>query len=172
MANKAATPKERLASYKQACEYPSNLEFAPREPNLRGFLYYPMALLYRQLNNTHTADSLLQITAQESTDKPSLVTYYQALALRELGRTEEADRILEVLRNEGRQLIEGTAVGYERRSGEYRKALGYYYLAIAQSAFRLVEETREALKNAIELRPLIEREALIYAQIAYAGANQ
>ncbi|MFC1483603.1 DUF5107 domain-containing protein [Candidatus Neomarinimicrobiota bacterium] len=172
MANKAATPKERLESYKQACEYPPNLEFAPREPNLRGFLYYPMALLYRQLNTAHQADSLLQITAQESTDKPSLVTYYQALALRELGRTEEADRILEALRKEGQQLIEGNAMGYERRSEEYRKALGYYYLAIAHSAFRQVQETREALKKAVELRPLIEREALIYAQIAYAGANQ
>ncbi|MFC1619589.1 DUF5107 domain-containing protein [Candidatus Neomarinimicrobiota bacterium] len=172
MAIQAATPAEKLECYLRACEYPPNLEFAPREPNLRGFLYYPMAQLYQQLNDKHKADSLLTITAGESSEKPTLASYYQALALRELGRLTEADRILEALRKEGRLLIEGQSVGYERRSGEYRRALGYYYLAKVHSASGQQQAAQEALQKAAELSPLIEREALIFAQIAFAGANQ
>ncbi|UCH10256.1 MAG: DUF5107 domain-containing protein, partial [Fidelibacterota bacterium] len=93
MARKADTPEEKLECYQRACEYPANLEFAPREPNLRGFLYYPMALLYRQLGDSHRADSLLTITAEEHTAMPTLANYYQALALRELGQENEADRV-------------------------------------------------------------------------------
>ncbi|MFB0516880.1 MAG: DUF5107 domain-containing protein [Candidatus Neomarinimicrobiota bacterium] len=172
MAQRARTPHEALECYLRACEYPPNLEFAPREPNLRGFLYYPMAQLYRQLNDEHKADSLLTIAAGESTAKPTLASYYQALALRELGKSKEADRILEALQKEGQQLIEGQSVGYERQTEEYRKALGYYYLAKVHSASARQQAAREALQIAAELSPLIEREALIFAQIAFAGAHQ
>ena len=172
MAGKALTPAEKLECYQKACEYPANLEFAPREPNLRGFLYYPMALLYRDMNDFQQTDSLLKITSEESTEKPTLVNYYQALALRELGRTKRPEQVLEELEREGQRLLDGNKNGYERQGDDLLFALGHYYLSKVHEANGRESEARRALGNATARLPMIEREALIFAQVIYAGANQ
>ncbi|UCD38084.1 MAG: tetratricopeptide repeat protein, partial [Fidelibacterota bacterium] len=172
MARKAGTAADKLDCYLRACEYPPNLEFAPREPNLRGFLYYPMARLYQQLDDDHKADSLLTVTAEETTAKPTLAGYYQALALRELGEGNEADRVLRELEREGRRLLSGDRTGYERQSIDLAQALGHYYLSKVHEANGREREARRELDRATSRRPMIEREALIFAQVTYAGAHQ
>jgi tetratricopeptide (TPR) repeat protein len=172
MARKAGTPAEKLECYQRACEYPTNLEFAPREPNLRGFLYYPMARLYRELNDSHRADSLLKITAEERTAMSTLSSYYQALALRELGQGSKADRVLSALEREGQRILSGDKTGYERRGDDLLFALGHYYLAKVHEAYGRESEARKALERAVARLPMIERQALIFAQVTYAGAHQ
>ncbi|UCH62495.1 MAG: DUF5107 domain-containing protein [Fidelibacterota bacterium] len=172
MSRRAESPAKALECYQRACEYPANLEVAPREPNLRGFLYYPMALLHRQLGNDHVADSLLVVTATEASEMPTLGSFHQALALRELGRSGEADRVLGALEREARQLLGGDRSGYERQDEDFLQALGHYYLSKVHEANGRKSEARRALDVAIARRSLIEREALIFAQINFAGAHQ
>ncbi|UCH11231.1 MAG: hypothetical protein JSU61_04910, partial [Fidelibacterota bacterium] len=172
MARKAETPEEKLECYQRACEYPANLEFAPREPNLRGFLYYPMALLYQQLNDPERADSLLIITAEEHTAMPTLANSYQALALRRLGQDDEADRVLKALEREAQRILAGDKTGYERQGDDLLFALGHYYLAKVHEAYGRESEARKARDQAMTRLPLIERQALIFAQVTYAGAHQ
>lgn len=152
--------------------YPENLEVAPREPDLRGFLYYPMAKLYKQIGNNEEAMRLLKITTEEISDKPTLGSYYRALALRDLGQSEQADEVLSELKNEAQQLLDGKTAGYGNKSRAFLRALGHFYLAKVYEANADTENTQQALKNAASLVPLIEREALIYAQIVYAKAKQ
>lgn len=172
MAKAARTTEEALKCYLQACEYPENLEVAPREPNLRGFLYYPMSKLYKQVGNEKEANRLLKITADEISEKPTLGSYYRALALRDLGQSGEANKLLSNLRTEGQQLIEGKTEGYENKSKDFRWALGHFYLSMVHEASDQSEDAQLARKNAISRVPLIEKEALIFAQIVYAKAKQ
>ena len=172
LAEAVKTPEEALKLYLRACEYPENLEVAPREPNLRGFLYYPMSKLYRQLGDEKEAGRLLKITANESTARPTISSYYQALALRDLGQSEKTRKILFELKREGQQLIDGQLNEYVGKSSDFLKALGHYYLSKVYEANGELKEAQENLKKAVSTFSSIEREALIFAQIAYAKAHQ
>ncbi len=162
MAKAAKTAAEAIKFYLKACEYPENLEVAPREPNLRGFLYYPMAQLYQELGNKQEANRLLKITANETNEKPNIGSCYQALALRDLGQLEKSNQILSELEAQGQQLLDN------RRD----EPLGYYYLSKIYEANGQAEKAQEYLEKAISSNPLIERRAITRAQIAYAGTHQ
>jgi len=173
LARSADNPTASLEYYQKACEYPSNLEVAPREPNLRGFLYYPMAKLYQELGNKDEAIRLLKITAAEESDFPTLGSYYQALALRDLGETQRANVIMARLREVARSLVEeGKAPGYRWETGELQKALGLYYLAKLEEAADSNEKAQSYLKEANSLVPGVERQAVMLAQRVYARAHQ
>ncbi|NOY58728.1 MAG: hypothetical protein GXO75_07320 [Calditrichaeota bacterium] len=172
MAKSEKTPEEALQMYRRACQYPRNLKVAPRYPDLRGFLYYPMALLYKKIGITEKADSLLKITANESTHPPSLASYYQALALRELGRAKDADQVLETLKIEGQKLVDGTSKGYEQRSISFQQALGYFYLSMVYLAKNDSENAEIILKKAHSFNTMIEQEALTRAQRAFTKENE
>jgi tetratricopeptide (TPR) repeat protein len=172
LARLAQTPEQSLEYYKKACQYPANLEVAPREPNLRGFLYYPMADLYRQLGNDDEARKLLQITAEESSDYPTLGSYYQALALRELGQGQRADAVLAKLEQAAKALLEGNAPEYRWESADLQKALGLFYQAKLEENSGNFERASSLLQEARSLEPMIERRATIMAQLVYARAHQ
>ena len=172
LARTAKSPQESLEYYEKACLYPVNLEVAPREPDLRGFLYYPMAKLNHELGNHQEAQRLLRITSEETTDRPTLGSYYQALALRDLGRRERAHSILAELRAVASALLEGKAQGYRWEAGKLQEALGHYYLAKLEEASGDNEETQDHLAQARAIEPMIEREAIMIAQRTYARAHQ
>ena len=128
MAKVAQTAAEALKQYKKASEYPENLKVAPREPNLRGFLYYPMAKIQQKLGNENEAIRLLESTASETTEIPTLVNYYRALAFRDLERIENVNQILTDLKLEGERLVNGEAVGgyqshFKQRTDQLKRAL-------------------------------------------------
>ncbi len=172
MAEAASSPSQALELYNRACKYPENLEVAPREPNLRGFLYYPMAMLHLELSNTAEAQRLLDIAASEVTKIPTVVNYYQALTLRAKGETSMAETVISQLEREARQLIEGEAEGYIGKSQKIKQALGYYYLSKVFEMKNNKEKAQEYTATARKIFPLIEREALIHAQVTFAGAHQ
>jgi tetratricopeptide (TPR) repeat protein len=172
LARSAETPEKSLEYFQRACEYPANLEVAPREPNLRGFLYYPMAQLHRQLGNDDEAIRLLKITAEEISDYPTLGSYYQALALRELGQNQRADEVLAELKKVTQALLDGNATEYQWESANLQKALGLYYSAKLEETSGNSEQAQIHLEEAKSLEPLIERRAIIMAQLVYARAHQ
>lgn len=172
LAEKEADPAKALEHYLRACEYPANLEVAPREPNLRGFLYYPMAMLHRRLNNPGEAERLLKITANEESRYPNLGTYYRALALRELGQKETADQLLGQLKEEANLLTQGESQHYIRTSQDRQKALGHYYLSKVLEAEGASAEAAAHRQSARELVEDIERESIMIAQRIFAQAHQ
>jgi len=172
LAQEADSPEKALKYYEMACEYPENLDVAPREPNLRGFLYYPMAKLHEKLGNNDEANQLLKITAGESTPKPTLATYFRSLALDDLGNRKKADKLLVEFRTEAQALIDGKTEGYEDQGEDYRKALGYYYMSKYYEAGNADEKAGEFLEKARYLEPSIAQEAINYAQMFYAGTHQ
>ena len=161
MAKAAKTPQEALKFYLKANEYPENLEVAPREPNLRGFLYHPMSKLYRELGNEKEAVRLLTITANESSSTPDIGCFFQALALRDLGRIEEAEQIIYELEQEGHRLI-----------NNQENAPGYYYLSKSNEFYGKMDKAREYLDKAVQIDRSIDRSVLINAQISYARGHQ
>jgi len=172
MAKSAKSPEEAIEYYLKACEYPDNLRFKPREPNFRGFLYYPMSKLYREIGNTEKADSLLSVCLNEETQIPTLVTYYNALSLIEVNQKEKAEEKLKALEDEGKALLNGKIENYFTKSIEFRKALGLYYLYLTNSYKGRQKEAESKLKEAVSIYPMIERDALVWAQIKYAGTQQ
>jgi hypothetical protein len=166
------SPEKAIKWYMRACEYPENLEVAPREPNLRGFLYYPMSSLYKKIGNIDETNRLLRITAGESTTIPTMANYYQARALVELGRSDSAVVILNNLIAEGQRRIKGDVSGYERKDRKLLKALGHYYVSKVLALRNQDDDADYHLNMAKKLVPLIEREAIIMAQVQYAGAHQ
>jgi tetratricopeptide (TPR) repeat protein len=172
LARSAETPESSLEYYEQACQYPENLEVAPREPNLRGFLYYPMALLHRQLGNEDEAHKLLKITADETSDYPTLGSYYQALALLELGERAHAESIMTELKSATQALLEGRGPAHRWESVDLQKALGHYYLSKLEEATGDPAQARIHLQKAKALEPMIERRAIVMAQLVYARAHQ
>jgi len=120
-----------------------------------------MAQLRKQIGDEDEAIRLLGITAEETTENPTLSSYYQALVLRELGQSGKAENILSRLRSEGQRLVDGSLEGYEREDKVFAKALGYYYLSKAYEAYGQRMDAQDALNKAAALSPMIEREALI-----------
>jgi tetratricopeptide (TPR) repeat protein len=125
-------------------------------------LYYPMSNLYRQIGNGKEAERLLKITAGETSATPNIGSYYQALALRDLGQTQKAEQILSYLKDEAERLIDSRG----------NNALGYYYLAKVQEADGQTEQAKKNLEKALSINPLTERQAIVRAQVAYAGTHQ
>jgi len=172
LAKTAESPEKAIEWYMRACEYPENLEVAPREPNLRGFLYFPMSSLYKKIGNTDETKRLLRITARESTRLSTMANYYQARALIELGKSDSAVVILNDLIAEGQKRIKGDVTSYERKDRTLLKALGHYYVSKVLALRSRDEDAEYHLNMAKKLVPLIEREAIIMAQVQYAGAHQ
>jgi len=172
LSEEAESPKEALAWYLRACEYPQNLEVAPRDPNLRGFLYFPLSLLYKKIGNVDEANRLLKITAGESTKPLTVANYYQARALIELGDSDSAAVILDDLLAEGQKRIEGDVTGYERKDRKLLKALGHYYVSKVLIQRNQYDDANNHLNMAKILVPLIEREAIMMAQVQYATTHQ
>jgi len=162
MARAAESPQKGLEYYLKACEYPQNLAVGPREPNLRGFLYYPMSKLYRQIGDDKEAERLLKITANETSEKVNIGSYYQALALRDLGQSKKAEQILSDLKAEAEKLIGRGA----------NNAFGYYYLSKIQEANGQTQQAQQNLEKALSINSLVERLAIYRAQVGYAGTHQ
>jgi tetratricopeptide (TPR) repeat protein len=172
LAEASSDPAEALKHYQNASRYPENLEVAPREPNLRGFLYYPMAKLHRQLGQQDQAEELLKVTAEEASEYPTVADFYRALALRDLGREAEAAEVLSRLETEARAMLDGSSEAYSRMEDDESNALSRYYLAKVFEAKEEPEPARQNLEAANSLVPGIERRAIMLAQRVYARAHQ
>ena len=172
LAEQLATPREALRHYERACQYPANLQAAAREPDLRGFLYYPMASLQRKLGDAEAADRLLRITAGELTNRATVADFYRALALGDLGRQADASSALSRLEKEARALIDGTSDNEDAAGEDARRALGHYYLSKVHDARGEASAASRSLATARGLDPDVEQQARMRAQLVFARATQ
>ncbi len=168
LARKEKKPKKALTHYKKACEYPDNLKVKPRDPDLRGFLYYPMALLYKQTGDKTEAKRLLQITSEEQTILPTIANYYRALAIKELDpQSEECIQLIDELEREGAALIKGKTDGYIGKKEKFLLALGHYYNSLVLQYKNEEDEADIELQIAKKQLLSIERGAIKLAQEKY-----
>ena len=168
LARKEKNSKKALNYYLKACEYPDNLKVKPRDPDLRGFLYYPMALLYKQTGNETEAKRLLQITAEEQTILPTIANYYRALAIKELDpQSEKCLQLITELEEEGTALINGKTDGYVGKKEKFLLALGHYYKSLAHQFSNEKNEADKEMLIAKNQLLSIERDAIMFAQEKY-----
>jgi tetratricopeptide (TPR) repeat protein len=156
-----------LNYYQQACEYPKNLEVAPRTPDLRAHVNWNLAKVYLALGQPAKASGYLKSILAEKYEKPQLGTYYQALAEKALNNTPAYHALLNNL--------EKTAQSYTSGKFEYRgrtEAIGYYLLSLVLEEKGDKPGAVEARKRAMDLESQAPRLALTQAQIEYAGAHQ
>jgi len=156
-----------LNHYQQACEYPKNLEVAPRTPDLRAHVNWNLAKVYLAMGQTDKASGYLKSILGEKYRKPNLGTYYQALAQKALKNTTGYEASLDSL--------EKTARSYTSGKFEYRgrtEAIGDYLLSLVLDEKGDKANASLALKSALQRDPQAARLALTQAQIDYAGAHQ
>jgi hypothetical protein len=159
--------KTALARYRQAFEYPKNLEVAPRTPDFRAHLEWSVANAYLATRHKARARPALDALLKERYPRPGLGTYYQSLAQRALGRSDDAARLLQQLEERARTLVAG-ANGRGGRS----EAAGEYLLGLVLEARGDGKGAAEARSRAEELDPHPARAALTLAQVEYASAHQ
>lgn len=154
--------QKSLSYYLKACEYPDNLKVKPRDPDLRGFLYYSMAGLYSRLNNEKEAKRLLEITAAEHTAVPTIANYYQAMALVKLQKADSAISLIADLEKEGKALIDGKE--YLFYDSDVRQGLGHLYLSLVHDFRKETKEAEVELRQAQSYSYKIENLAIGVAQ--------
>ena len=155
-----------LGYYQRACEYPKNLEVAPRTPDLRAHVNWNLAKVYLATGDRQSAEKYLRRILAEKYGRPQLGTYYQALGRKALGDEAGSRAALAELEARAREITSGK---FEYRGNQ--EAIGYYLLSKAL-AERGASGAQEALNRALELNPEAPRLALRTAQIDYARAHQ
>ncbi len=156
-----------LQYFQQACEYPKNLEVAPRTPDLRAHVNWNLAKVYLAMGQPEKASGYLKSILDEKYAKPSLGTYYQAQAQQAIKNMDGYQAALASLEKRARD--------YTLEKFEYRgrtAAVGYYLLSLVLEEKGDKPGALQARKKAIDLDPQAPRLALTQAQIEYAGAHQ
>ncbi len=168
MAKKEKATHKALEYYQLATKYPDNLKVKPNNPDLRGFLYFPMAMLNEELGNREERKRLLEITASENTVRPTIANYYRALALRELKRDiAGSHQAINQLHLEAESLMNGKTEDYLNQPKELLVALGHYYLALCHNFNGHFQEEYDEQKKALKLHYTIEQDAIMIAQQNY-----
>ncbi len=156
-----------LKHYQQACEYPANLEVAPRTPDMRAHVYWSLVKAYLAAGRRDEAGGYAKKILAERYGRPSIGWYFQALAQRATG-DEAAYRVtLERLEKGAAEL---SSASFENRGD--RQAIGLYLLSLVleEKGERAQAAARRA--DALERNPRAARAALRQAQLDLSRAPQ
>lgn len=153
--------------YEQACDYPANLEVAPRTPDFRAHVNWNLANFYAAAGQTARSRSYLEQILAEKYSRPHLGTYYQALALKAMGDQAGYRDTIGKLEAAARDLVSGK---FEYRGD--REIIGRYLLSLvlAERGDAAAAETER--QDALKRNPRAARLAIQEAQIEYARAHQ
>jgi tetratricopeptide (TPR) repeat protein len=153
-------PREALADFEAALQYPPNLEVGKprREPRLIE-VHYRIASACDVLNEDARAKEHYE-TAAALADGPGTANrYFQGLALRKLGRGAEADPLFADLVRINREKLQASpAVDYfakfgERQSERSRQAQFHYLIGLGLEGQGKVDEARSEWQQALERDP-------------------
>lgn len=153
----AGKPRQALADFLAALEYPDNLEVAKpyhggREPQIDYFI----GTAHKALGNMEKAVEFFRKSA-EKLHEGSEIGYYQGLALGKVGRHEEAQKMFEALINAGKEKLEAApemdffAKFGERQSALIRQANAHYLIGLGYLGKGKKAEARAEFKKALEL---------------------
>jgi tetratricopeptide (TPR) repeat protein len=155
-----------LDHYQQACEYPKNLEVAPRTPDLRAHVYWNLAKVHLAAGRKDAAAGYLDKILAEKYGRAHLGSFYQALAEKARGNEARHRALLEQLAQRARELTSGK---FEYRGNQ--QAIGHYLLARVLEE-RGAPEAAAEREKALALSLETPRLALRDAQLDYARAHQ
>jgi len=156
-----------LSHYQQACDYPLNLEVAPRTPDFRAHVYWDLAKVYRAMNQADRAQEYLEKIVAEDYGRPHLGTYYQALAYKALGRENEYSSLLGKLEGAAREWTSGK---FEYRG--HAETVGRYLLALVLEEKGDAGAAEAERRKALGEDPRVARLSVTEAQIDTARAHQ
>ncbi|MGH9338095.1 MAG: DUF5107 domain-containing protein [Acidobacteriota bacterium] len=155
-----------LNYYRQAGEYPKNLEVAARTPDFRAHVNWKLAQVYQAMGNPDEAREHLQPILDEKYKNAHIGTYFRALAQKALGNQQAYRQLLEEVEAMGRKYISG--------SFEYRgrkQVIGHYLLSLVLQERGREGEANQELAKALELNPRAQRLAIREAQLDVARAH-
>jgi tetratricopeptide (TPR) repeat protein len=160
-------PREALAAFEAALEYPENLEVgrARRSPRTAQ-IEYCIGAAKEALADDAAAKAAFELAAAGKGDGASEADYFRALALRKLGRDDEAKSVFERLVKTGEaQLSQGEAADYfakfgEKSSERVRQAGAHYLIGLGKLGLGEAAQAEAQFRQARELHP------------AHLGANQ
>ena len=164
-------PREALAAFEAALDYPENLEVgrARRSPRTAQ-IQYLIGTAHESVGDASAAKAAFEKAAAGRDRGATESGYFQALALQKLGRSGEARPVFERLVRAGEeQLTKGEAPDYfakfgEKTSERVRQANAHYLIGLG--GLGLGEKTRasQELRRALDLHP-----AHLGASLAIAG---
>jgi len=163
----AADADQALTYYQQACEYPKNLEVAPRTPDFRAHVNWNLARAHQALKQPEKAKEYLAAITSEKYSEAHLGTFYQALAHKMLGQRQQYTASLTAVEKRARLYTSG---GFEYRGR--KSAIGHYLLSLVLGERGDAAGSGRELKRAMTLDPQVRRLAITEAQIDVAGAHQ
>lgn len=160
-------PREALAAFEAALEYPENLEVgrARRSPRTAQ-IQFLIGTTHEVLGNPEAAKVAFEQASAGRGGGNSETDNFRALALRKLGRDNDAKPIFECLVRTGEeQLRQSEAADYfakfgERTSERVRQANAHYLAALGKAGLGDQAAASEQYRRALELHP------------AHLGANQ
>lgn len=172
-------PREALASYQAALEYPENLEVgrarrAPRTPQIQ----YLIGSAQEALGDAGASRTAFEKAAAGRDREASESSYYRALALQKLGRADEAKPIFERLVKAGEeQLTKGEAADYfakfgEKQSERVRKANAHYLIGLGQLGLDDKAKANAEFKQTLELHPAHQGAVAVLAVAGKATSSQ
>jgi Tfp pilus assembly protein PilF len=159
--------KVALKHYREACEYPKNLEVAARTPDLRSHVNWSLARVAKAMGNNDEANRYLKAILDEKYHKPHLGLYYQALARKAQGDEQGYLSALQALESQARTTTSGQF--------EYRgtpETIGHYLLSLVLQERGDTQGAAKERAAALERNPKAYRLALTEAQIDFAQAHQ
>jgi tetratricopeptide (TPR) repeat protein len=159
--------KTALSHYEQACEYPQNLEVAPRTPDFRAHVNWDLARVYAAMGQAAKAKEYYGKILAEKYGRPHLGLYYQALAQKAAGDDAAYRASLAKLEKAARDKAAG---GFAQRGNP--EVIGRYLLALVLEEKGDKAGAAAELKRALEMNPRARRLAVTEAQIDTARAHQ
>jgi tetratricopeptide (TPR) repeat protein len=153
-------PREALAAFEAALDYPENLEVgrARRSPRTAQ-IQYLIGTAHEALGDTAEAKSAFEKAAAGRDRGASESGYFHALALQKLDRADEATPIFERLVKAGEeQLTQSEAADYfakfgEKTSERVRQANAHYLMALGQFGLGRVDAAQSNLQETLTLHP-------------------
>jgi len=167
-------PREALATYKAALEYPENLEVgrARRSPRTARIQFF-IGTAHEALGDAASARAAFEQAVRDAASAKAASgqalagrgesdyesDYFGARALRNLGRTDEAKPIFERLVKSGEeQLTKGEGPDYfakfgEKTSERVRQAGAHYLIGLGLLGLGEKEKARASFQKALELHP-------------------
>jgi tetratricopeptide (TPR) repeat protein len=153
-------PREALAAYQTALEYPENLEVgrarrAPRTAQIQ----YLIGTAHEALGEAAAAKAAFEKAAAGRDRGASESSYFHALALQKLGRADDAKPIFERLVRTGQeQLTRGDTADYfakfgEKTSERVRQANARYLVGLGQLGLGDKAKANAEFKQALDLHP-------------------
>jgi tetratricopeptide (TPR) repeat protein len=155
-----------LTHFRQAGDYPKNLEVAARTPDFRAHVNWDLARAHTALGAQPAAQTALGAILAEKYGRAHLGTYYQAMANKSMGRQQEYQDLLGKLEAAARQRTSG----YENRGRT--EAIGHYLLSLVLAERGDSAGAGAARQKALSLEPAAARLVLREAQLDFARAHQ